>query len=128
MIDFLKIVKTRIAPLYLNTFIALTMLAITVDAAVSERTDKVAEETQLVGAAITYIVGWGGFIIFMIALISGAIEKKNDRPLKWQVWGIVIGVIMFSSALYFNDVGESIAGDDSGAAFSTETKFGGSGG
>lgn len=48
-------------------------------------------EAAEVVPVILMIVAGIGVIIAAVAVISGVMAKKNQEPLKWQLWGVVGG-------------------------------------
>lgn len=42
---------------------------------------------------ILMIIAGIGVIIAAIAVISGVMAKKNQEPLKWQLWGVIGGAL-----------------------------------
>lgn len=51
------------------------------------------DEAGEVVPAILMIVAGIGVIIASIAVISGVMAKKNQEPLKWQLWGVIGGAL-----------------------------------
>lgn len=50
-------------------------------------------EAAAVIPVILLIVAGIGVIIASIAVISGVMAKKNQEPLKWQLWGVIGGAL-----------------------------------
>lgn len=50
-------------------------------------------EASAVVPVILMIVAGLGVIIAAIAVISGVMAKKNQEPLKWQLWGVIGGAL-----------------------------------
>lgn len=48
-------------------------------------------EAAEVVPVILMIVAGIGVIIAAVAVISGVMAKKNQEPLKWQLWGVIGG-------------------------------------
>lgn len=51
------------------------------------------DEAGEVVPVILMIVAGIGVIIASIAVISGIMAKKNQEPLKWQLWGVIGGAL-----------------------------------
>lgn len=49
------------------------------------------DEAGAVVPVILMIVAGIGVVIAGIAVISGIMAKKNQEPLKWQLWGVIGG-------------------------------------
>lgn len=60
---------------------------------ISSLTDNWKSETTAIVPTILFIVAGIGVIIAAIAIISGIMAKKNQEPLKWQLWGLVGGAL-----------------------------------
>jgi len=50
-------------------------------------------EAGAVVPVVLMIVAGIGVIIAAIAVISGVMAKKNQEPLKWQLWGVIGGAL-----------------------------------
>lgn len=50
------------------------------------------EAAEVIPVVLMIIAGIG-VIIAAIAVISGVMAKKNQEPLKWQLWGVIGGAL-----------------------------------
>lgn len=80
------------------------------------------EVKKLVPVAMLIIAGLG--VCFAgVAVISGIQAKRNQRPLEWQVWGVIGGALAVIIPLIILATAGSI-GNNQGNADSTMTNLG----
>lgn len=93
----IKKANARIRKGVLTGVISLQILTMDVAMAkakgVSSLTANWKSETQEIVPVILLIVAGLGVITAAIAVISGVMAKKNQEPLKWQLWGLVGGAL-----------------------------------
>lgn len=93
----IKKANARIRKGVLTGVISLQILTMDVAMAkakgVSSLTANWKSETQEIVPVILLIIAGLGVITAAIAVISGVMAKKNQEPLKWQLWGLVGGAL-----------------------------------
>lgn len=93
----IKKANARIRKGVLTGVISLQILTMDVAMAkakgISSLTANWKSETQEIVPVILLIVAGLGVITAAIAVISGVMAKKNQEPLKWQLWGLVGGAL-----------------------------------
>ena len=70
-------------------------------------------------AATPVIIGILAALGIMLAgfgVVSAIMAKKNQRPLEYQMWFVVGGVVLVLLIPFVSAVGESLSGQDAGAA------------
>lgn len=93
----IKKANARIRKGVLTGVISLQILTMDVAMAkakgISSLTSNWKSETQEIVPVILLIIAGLGVITAAIAVISGVMAKKNQEPLKWQLWGLVGGAL-----------------------------------
>ena len=104
----MKKLKNKIVGLYAFVMFYLPTMAY---AKLSERGAGVSEEGGKLFGEFVFWTQILGAAIFIIAIISTAISKKNKQPLSWEGWGMICGAALFISMTLLGDTAGSIKGE-----------------
>jgi len=73
------------------------------------------KEAGSIVPTILLIIAGIGVIIAAIAVISGIMAKKNQEPLRWQLWGVIGGALAVIIPVLVLATAGSLAGGQGGA-------------
>lgn len=110
-----RVLAIRVAQVWFAVMGAL-LLPATANAALSDWFTNLGKEVSIIIPIIIAILAALGLALAGFGIFSAVMAKKNQRPLEFQLWFIVGGVLLLLLIPFVAAVGESVSGEDAGAA------------
>ena len=110
-----KVLGMRVAQVWATITVAF-FLPMTANAAISDWIVNIGDEFKLAIPIIVTIMGLMGVTLAGFGIISAIMAKKNQRPLEFQLWFVVGGVLLVLLIPFVVAMGESVSGQNAQGA------------